>query len=43
MAYVALMRDQYPPFRFDLGGADPGTSPTSPTPVTGGGPALATT
>ncbi len=25
LAYVALLRDEYPPFRFDGGGTDPGT------------------
>jgi len=30
MAYVALMRDEYPPFRFDGGGVDPGNVPVSP-------------
>ena len=24
-AYAALMTDQYPPFRLDMGGADPGS------------------
>ncbi|MGY1679946.1 DUF4389 domain-containing protein [Geodermatophilus sp. SYSU D01176] len=33
-AYVALMTDRYPPFRLDMGGADPGTRPVGPT----GGP-----
>lgn len=27
LAYVSLMRDEYPPFRFDPGGPDPGTVP----------------
>jgi hypothetical protein len=31
-AYVALMTDQYPPFRLDQGGIDPGSVPASPTP-----------
>jgi hypothetical protein len=38
-AYAALMTDQYPPFRLDLGGADPGSVPAehpvaAPTPMT---------
>ncbi len=30
LAYVALMRDEYPPFRYDGGGADPGGLPQAP-------------
>jgi hypothetical protein len=45
-AYVALMTDQYPPFRMDMGGADPGTRPVGPAgpPPAGGiaAPAVAT-
>ena len=29
-AYVALMTDRYPPFRLDMGGADPGSVPVEP-------------
>ena len=32
LAYVALMRDEYPPFRLDTGGDDPGRNPAVPTP-----------
>jgi len=32
LAYVFLMRDEYPPFRLDMGGTDPGTAPTPPPP-----------
>ena len=31
-AYAALMTDQYPPFRLDQGGPDPGSTPAIPTP-----------
>jgi hypothetical protein len=30
LAYAALMRDEYPPFRLDLGGTDPGSVPVPP-------------
>ena len=30
LAYVLLLRDEYPPFRFDGGGRDPGTAVVSP-------------
>jgi hypothetical protein len=30
-AYAALMTDAYPPFRLDMGGADPGAVPAGPT------------
>jgi hypothetical protein len=41
LAYVLLLRDEYPPFRFDAGGVDPGSAgdsspapaPSSPGPV----------
>jgi hypothetical protein len=32
LAYVALMRDEYPPFRLDPGGTDPGHVPAEPAP-----------
>jgi hypothetical protein len=32
LAYAALLRDEYPPFRLDTGGTDPGSIPVSPPP-----------
>ncbi|MCZ2812098.1 DUF4389 domain-containing protein [Modestobacter sp. VKM Ac-2979] len=32
-AYAGLMTDRYPPFRLDMGGADPGSVPGGPPPV----------
>jgi len=32
LAYVALLRDEYPPFRLDQGGPDPGSAVPAPTP-----------
>jgi hypothetical protein len=29
LAYVALMRDEYPPFRLDMGPVDPGEPPAA--------------
>ena len=31
-AYAGLMTDRYPPFRLDVGGADPGSIPVGPAP-----------
>ena len=33
LAYVALMRDEYPPFRLDTGGEDPGHGQAGPPPA----------
>ncbi len=36
LAYVLLMRDEYPPFRLDTGGTDPGTGRSGPPLAPGG-------
>ena len=33
LAYAGLMRDEYPPFRLDTGGTDPGSVPATPAPA----------
>jgi len=40
LAYAALMRDEYPPFRLDTGGPDPGS--VGPTPAPPSGPSAST-
>jgi hypothetical protein len=40
-AYVGLMRDEYPPFRLDVGGADPGSVPAGLPPSPPSGPSAA--
>ena len=42
-AYVSLMTDQYPPFRLDMGGSDPGTGVLAVGQAPGPGPAPAPT
>jgi hypothetical protein len=41
ITYVALMRDEYPPFRLDMGPADPGDMRRVPDAVPPAGPAAA--
>jgi hypothetical protein len=38
LAYVLLLRDEYPPFRLDQGGMDPGSVPVGPAPTPPTGP-----
>ena len=33
LAYVALLTDEYPPFRLDTGGTDPGSELPPPPPA----------
>jgi len=40
LVYAALMRDEYPPFRLDTGGPDPGS--VGPTPAPPSGPSAST-
>src|SRR3954451_17733689 len=40
-AYASLMTDEYPPFRLDMGGPDPGSVPAAPiAPAPAGAPAV---
>jgi hypothetical protein len=41
VAYVSLMRDEYPPFHLDMGPRDPGDAPAIPAPVPPAGPGYA--
>lgn len=41
VAYVSLMRDEYPPFRLDMGPRDPGDAPAIPPAMPPAGPAFA--
>jgi Domain of unknown function (DUF4389) len=42
LAYAALMRDEYPPFRLDTGGTDPGSGVVATLPGPASPPVLAT-